>query len=75
MRFDYGAANWKSHAHAVLLGREETVEQARKVVGIDTGPAVLEDAGNPPIVRQLSLNRNLALGAARLHHGLHCIDR
>src|SRR6266702_7723630 len=55
MRFDYRAANRKSHAHAFLLRREEAVEQVGKVVGMDTGAAIFDDAGNL-IVHDIRLN-------------------
>lgn len=40
MGFEYRAADQKSHAHAFLLGRKETVEQALNVVGFYTDAVI-----------------------------------
>src|SRR3954469_17432996 len=44
MRFDDGAGDGKSHAHAAIIGREKTLKELREMIRLDARTAVFQRA-------------------------------
>src|SRR2546429_9722406 len=73
MRFDYGADNRKSYAHALRLCREKRIEDILEIAGRYTGAGV----ANPDFcagARKVRGYADLALFGRRFGYRLHCID-
>src|SRR6478736_8338243 len=72
--FHGGSADRKSHAHSAILRREECIEQARQIVGLDPGAVVLHRDGE--LVAAIGGGtQGDGMGALLARHGLAGIDQ